>query len=444
MLDIQYIRDNKEKVKDAIFAKNLSKEVSVDDFLTLDGERKKLLAGLEEGRATQNRASKEIAQASDVDRQKKIDEMSKLKESLKEKEQALKKIEGDHAKLYQAIPNVYADDVPVGKDENTNKIMKKVGEPTNFDFKPKDHMEIGKNLGIIDQEKSAQISGARFSYLFGGAAMIQFALLHFAMETLTNKKIIAKLAKSVDNPSDKPFLPVAPPVIMKQSVMKKMDRLDPIEERYTLIDYDESDDNDQVLVGSAEHAIGPLHMNEILKEEDLPIRYVGYSSAFRREAGSYGKDTKGILRLHQFEKVEMESFSTQETGMVEHELMIAIEEYLMQELELPYQVVLKCTGDIGKPNFRGVDIETWMPGQNKYRETHSADYMTDFQSRRLSTKYKSGKDKNLAYMNDATAFAIGRMVIAILENNQQADGSVIIPKALQKFAGMKKMEIRES
>lgn len=206
-------------------------------------------------------------------------------------------------------------------------------------------------------------------------------------------------------------------------------------ERYKI----ESDN--QYLIGSAEHTLGPMHMNETLNEKDLPLRYFAYTPAFRREAGSYGKDTKGILRQHQFDKIEMESFTTPENGLKEQDFIIEIQENLMQSLEIPYQVVSICTGDMGGPDFRQVDIESWMPGQNKYRETHTSDYMTDYQSRRLNTKVKIGNKIEFVHMNDATAFAMGRTIIAILENYQNEDGSVNIPKVLQKWMGKEKISV---
>ncbi len=196
-------------------------------------------------------------------------------------------------------------------------------------------------------------------------------------------------------------------------------------------------EDDLYLIGSAEHTIGPIHMDSKLDENDLPKRYIGFSTSFRRESGSYGKDVKGVLRVHQFDKLEMEIFSTSNTGLAEQNLAVAIQEYMMQELELPYQVVSVCTGDMGKPDYRQLDIETWVPSQEKYRETHSADYMTDYQARRLKTKVSlSNGDTEFVHMNDATGFAIGRILIAILENNQQEDGSVIIPKVLQPYIGI--------
>jgi len=212
--------------------------------------------------------------------------------------------------------------------------------------------------------------------------------------------------------------------------MNKMGRLNPVEERYYI------PGDPLVLVGSAEHTLGPMFMDQTLKQSKLPIRYIGYSTAFRREAGSYGKDMKGILRVHQFDKLEMETFVPQEHGMVEQDLLVAIQEYLMQQLAIPYEVMIVCTGDMGKPDYRQIDINAWVPAQGKYRETHSADYMTDFQARRLNSKYEdSAGVRKFLYMNDATALAIGRTLIGILENYQQKDGSVTIPKVLQPYLG---------
>ena len=224
--------------------------------------------------------------------------------------------------------------------------------------------------------------------------------------------------------------------MIKPDIFAKMARLEPKDERY----YIQSDD--VYLVGSAEHALGPMHMDETILEQDLPLRYAGYSTAFRREAGSYGKDTKGILRMHQFDKIEMESFSKPEDSIMEQDFFVAIQEYLLKQLEIPYQVMMICTGDMGGPDARQIDIECWMPGQNKYRETHTADLMTDYQARRLNTKLKRKDGKNeFVHMNDATVFAIGRTLIAILENNQQKDGSVKVPKVLHKYTGFKAIKV---
>lgn len=424
MLDVNLIRENPEKVKKGVAAKNADPKL-VDDFLALDEKWRKLTARLDDLRAEQKKLSGE----------RKIEEGKKNKENIKEAESELAEIEKNRETILYQLPNLPSEDTPQGKDESENQVLRKFKEPTVFDFKPKDHMELGVSLGLIDSEKAAKISGARFNYLFGKAVNLQFALIQFVFDSLTDEKLIKELAAKTGNPFDKPFMPVIPPVMAKSEIMKKMDRFDPIKERYYL------EQDDILLVGSAEHTLGPLHMNEIFNEKDLPVRYIGYSTSFRREAGSYGKDTAGILRRHQFDKLEMETFIQPEYGLVEQDFIVAIQEYLVQQLEIPYQVIIKCSGDMGKPDFRAIDIECWMPGQNRYRETHTSDYMTDYQSRRLNTKVKRKNDElECVHMNDATAFGIGRMIIAILENYQQKDGSILIPEALQKYLNFKKID----
>jgi seryl-tRNA synthetase len=334
--------------------------------------------------------------------------------------------------LMLKVPNMHSADTPVGKDESGNKVLRQWGEKPNFTFKPKEHFELGADLGVIDTETASEVAGARFAYLKGDLAMLHFAVMNFVFEILTSKETLEKIAKEANlqvNP--KPFIPVVPPVMIKPAVMNRMARLEPRDERY----YIQSDD--QYLIGSAEHVLGPMHMDEVFDEKDLPIRYAGYSTSFRREAGSYGKDMKGIIRLHQFEKLEMETFCLPESSMQEQDFLVAIQEYIMKALNLPYQVIICCTGDMGDPDYRHLDIETWMPGQDKYRETHSADHMAGFQSRRLNTRVKRADQKmEYAHMNDATATA-GRTLVAIMENYQESDGRIRIPEALKKYFGTK-------
>ncbi|MBU1136957.1 serine--tRNA ligase [Patescibacteria group bacterium] len=436
MLDIKFIRENPDKIKQACQKKKV--KCDLDRILELDKTRRELLSEIEELKAGQNKISGQGKPSSKRGKgdQKEIETARELKEKIRNRQPELAGVEEELNQLMLIVPNLISDDTPEGKDESDNQVLRKFKEPTKFDFKPKDHMELGVSLGLIDTAKAAKISGARFNYLFGGAVLMQFALIQFVLETLTDRKIIKKLAGQVGNPFDQPFLPVIPPVIAKAEIMKKMDRFDPIEDRYYL------EQDDALLIGSAEHTMGPLHLNEIIDEKDLPIRYIGYSTAFRREAGSYGKDTAGILRRHQFDKAEIETFIQPEYGLVEQDLIVAIQEYLVQQLDIPYQAVALCSGDMGKPDFRQIDLECWMPGQNKYRETHTSDYMTDYQSRRLNTRVRR-KDGRIEFvhMNDATALAIGRILIAILENYQQADGSVAVPEVLKKYLpdGMEKI-----
>ena len=433
MLDIKFIRENTKKVKDSI--KKRGGSFDIDSLLKLDEKKRKVQTELESISAKKNKASKEI----NKDNKKKIiAEMKKIDKKGDVLKKELKKLEDELKELLYKIPNILANDVPVGKDESENKVFKKVGKPTKFDFEPKDHVELGEKLGVIDIKTAAKVSGARFNYLKGELALLEFALIKYTMDVLTDTKIISDLAKSA-GVSDKTFIPVVPPVMIKPEVYRKMARLsnEDEDEKYYLAK------DDVYLIGSAEHTLGPLHMDEIIPEKELPIRYVGFSTAFRREAGSYGKDIKGILRVHQFDKIEMESFTLGENSLKEQEFIVALQEYLVNSLAIPYQVVKICTGDMGNPDARQIDIECWMPGQNKYRETHTSDLMTDYQARRLNTRVRRKDGLEFIHMNDATAFAIGRITIAIMENYQQKDGSIKIPEVLHKYTGFKEINGRK-
>ncbi|MEK7472702.1 MAG: serine--tRNA ligase [Patescibacteria group bacterium] len=408
MLDIKFIRENTDFVKTCVKNKQLDPSV-VDICLDLDEKKRKLIGEVENLRSLKNKYAQE----------KNIEKGKETKVKLQELEPKRTEIEKEFQAAAWKIPNIVSSDTVVGKNESENSIIRTWGKPTKFEFNPKDHMELGTKLGIIDTELGSRVAGARFNYLFGDAVLLQNTLHQFAIEVLLKKG----------------FIPVIPPLMVKSEVMKKMSRHDPLEDRYYL------KEDDSMLVGSAEHTLGPMHMNETLNEKDLPLRYFAYTSAFRREAGSYGKDTRGILRQHQFDKIEMESFTTPEDGLKEQDFIIEIQENLMQSLEIPYQVVSICTGDMGGPDFRQIDIESWMPGQNKYRETHTSDYMTDYQSRRLNTRVKVGQNTEFVHMNDATAFAMGRTIIAILENFQNEDGSVNVPKVLRKWMGKEKIKV---
>lgn len=419
MIDINLIREEAEKVKKAVSDKQLDPSL-VDEVKKLDEDYRALLVEVEKLRADKNKFARE----------KNIEEGKKTKVKLQELEPKLSELENELEGKLKQIPNIVADDVPVGKDETENKVIRKWGEPRKFDFTPKDHLEIGEALGIIDVQTAAKVSGSRFGYLLGDTALLEYALVQYAFEVLADEKVLKKIAEKIaKNFSSKPFTPVVPPVMIKEDVFDKMARLEPREERYFI------PSDDLYLIGSAEHTLGAMHMDETFNEKDMPVRYVGFSTAFRREAGSYGKDTRGILRVHQFDKVEMESFTLPENSLKEQDFIIGIQEYLMQSLNIPYQVVAICTGDMGGPDFRQIDIECWLPGQDKYRETHTSDLMTDYQARRLNTKVQRGGKTEFVHMNDATAFAIGRTIIAILENYQQKDGSIIIPEVLRKWMG---------
>jgi seryl-tRNA synthetase len=432
MLDIQIIRDNPQFIQEVVDNKNLT--ISVDEVLRLDITRRELLNELEVLRGQKNTIAQEMQQIAVLQAEQKeilIQKGKEIKQALAQKEAVYTDIDNQYQELLYALPNIYSEDTPIGKTENENQIVRQVGDKPVFDFTPQEHWQLGKTLGIIDTEKSAEISGSRFAYIKGDLVLMQFALIQWVMSVLQNETIIQDIIDTAQlSLLAKTYTPIIPPILMKPEIMKQMGRLDPIDDRY------QTTEDGLMLVGSAEHTLGPMHRGEILDYAQLPLRYVGYSTSFRREAGTYGKDMKGILRLHQFDKIEIEVFSDKESGFAEQELILAIQEYLMQQLELPYQVVLKCSGDMGTPDIRAYDIETWLPGQNTYRETHTSDYMGDFQARRLQTKYQDQEgNKHFIHMNDATVFAIGRILIAIMENYQQKDGSIIVPRILQSYMG---------
>lgn len=423
MLDIKFITENQKLIEENIKNRNLT--LDVKRLIKLHEEKNELLQQVEKLRAERNSGSKTKPTEEEMTRIRKVgEEISKLETNLKTKTEELDS-------LLQQIPNITHESVPVGKDDSENKVLKEVGKKPAFSFKPKEHWELGENLDLLDSKTAGEVSGPRFSYVKGKLALLEFALVQFVFSILTNEIILKEIIKKNDlKVSSKAFLPVIPPVFIKPEVMQRMGRLEPKEERY----YIASDD--LYLIGSAEHTLGPMHMNQILKPEELPLRYIGFSTAFRREAGSYGKDTKGIFRMHQFDKMEMETFTLPENSLEEQDFIMAIQEYLMESLGLPYRLLLKCTGDMGLPDYREVDIEAWMPGQDKYRETHTADLMTDFQARRLNIRVKRGEGKTeFVHMNDATAVAMSRIPVAILENYQQEDGHIKVPDILQKYTG---------
>jgi seryl-tRNA synthetase len=432
MLDINEIKNNLDMYKEVI--KNRQKDVSVvdpDKLIELFDRKNVLQQEMDELRAKRNEhATKMKRQIGESERKLLIEEGKKLKDVVQEKEEEYKQANEAYLQLMDLMPNFVSDDTPVGKDESENVVVKHVGEKPVFNFAPKPHWELGEDLGIIDKDRAAEISGARFAYLMGDLVMMEFALIQFIMKTVTDQETLEKIANDAGlDITVTPFTPVLPPVFIKPDVFSKMGRLNPPDDKY----YIESDD--LYLIGSAEHTLGPLQMNRKFSEDELPVRYIGFSTAFRREAGSYGKDTKGILRVHQFNKLEFECFTVKEHAADEQKFLIAIQEYIMSQLELPYQVVAICTGDMGGPDYRQVDIETWMPGEDKYRETHTSDLMNDFQARRLNIRVKrTNGETEYVYMNDATA-ASERPLIAIMENYQNEDGSIRVPKILQEFVG---------
>lgn len=433
MLDIQFIRDNAKLVAEK--SKQKGYTVDIDQLMGFDEKRRELLIKVEGLRRERNELSDSSKGQKPTEEQ--MAKGRQLKDQVADLEHQLSAIEQEFFSLLKQVPNMPLDDVPVGDSEDENKVTKEEGAKPKFDFKPLTHWELAEKLGLIDKERAAKVAGARFAYLLGPLVEMQFALIQWVIQTLGDANILSKIIEENKlKVKTKSFVPVLPPVMLKTEVFDAMDRLEPRDDRYKV---GEEADN-LWLEGSAEHVLGPMFMNEILDEQHLPIRLLGYAPSFRREAGSYGKDQEGIIRMHQFDKLEMEVFSDAESGKDEHLLLVAIQEYLIQQLQLPYRVLNKCTFDIGKPNARGVDIEVWMPGQERYLETHTADYMTDYQTRRLQTRSRGSDGKiNYIHTNDATALALGRIMAAIIENNQTKDGKIGIPKILQPFMGKREV-----
>jgi seryl-tRNA synthetase len=417
MLDINLIRTEPEKVKKGLKAKNADPAL-VDKFIEIDFKWRAKNKEYDDLRAEQKKLSKGL----------KIETAKALKDNLKKIEADLADLDKFRTEILHQMPNLPLESVRVGKDESDNQVLREEGEKPKLKS-PKDYLTLVQALDLIDTERAAKVSGSRFGYLKGVAALLEFALVDLAMKTLVKEG----------------FTPVIPPVLINEKSMWSMGYLERGRDEIYYLPQD-----NLYLVGTSEQAVGPMHQDEILKETELPKRYVAFSTCFRREAGSYGKDTKGILRVHQFDKVEMFSIVKPETSVQEHKFLLSLQEKLMQALALPYRVIAICSGDLGDPAAAKYDIEVWLPGQNsgkgEYRETHSTSNTTDFQSRRLNIKYQSLKVQSsklkaeYVHMLNGTAFAIGRMIIAILENYQTEQGTIRVPKVLQDYLGMEEIQ----
>ncbi|MBM3206007.1 MAG: serine--tRNA ligase [Candidatus Staskawiczbacteria bacterium] len=404
MLDIKFIRENPEKVKKASSDKGIT--VDIDAFLNLDKELRVLQQEIDGLRSEKNKLGK-----ADIEKGR------ELKEKLKGLEESFSDTDKKRHNLHRRIPNIPFDDVLVGKDDAENIVLRQVGKLPKFGFTPKEHFLLGEELDIIDLERAAKISGSRFYFLKNEAVILETALINFTFSLLAKKG----------------FVPVIPPVMIKPAESEAMGYIEnhPDEEAYYL------ERDELYLTATSEQSLGAMHSKEILDLKKAK-KYVAFSTCFRRESGSYGKDTKGIFRVHQFDKMEMFIFCKPEESEKYHKELLSIEEELMKALDIPYQVINICTGDLGKPAAKKYDIEAWMPGQSRYRETHSTSNCTDYQSRGLEIRYKEN-DNSLKFIHtlNGTAFAMGRIIVAILENYQQKDGSVKVPKVLQKYTGFK-------
>ena len=413
MLDIQFIRENTDKVKKGVSDKQFDPKL-VDRVLDVDGKRRKLIVEVEELRAKRNKVSEE----------KNIEEGKKIKEELKAKEPQLTKIEEEYNEIINQIPNLPLDATPIGKSEKDNVEVRKWGEPKKFDFTPKDHLELGKSLGILDFEAGAKVAGSQFYFWYREGAALELALVQYAMELLSKEG----------------FIPVITPDLAKSRYYLGTGYMPKGNEAQTY----EIKDEDLGLIATAEVTLAGKHADEVIRKGDLPLKYVGYSHCFRQEAGAYGKYSKGLYRVHQFTKVEMFTYTAPEDSPSMHEKLLELEEKLWQGLGIPYRVVEMCTGDLGFPAAKKYDIEAWMPSQNKYREVTSTSNTTDFQARRLNIKIKkNGKSEYLHTLN-GTVLALGRAMIAIYENFQQEDGSIVIPAVLHKWMGKKIIKLRKS
>ena len=411
MLDAKTVRSNPDEVRKALRRRGASAS-SLDEFLTVEEERRRLVTEVETMRAERKTASAAIGarkKAGD-DASSEMAATRELGERIRGREGELDAVEARLRALLLDIPNIPLDDVPDGGEE-ASVVLREVGERPGFDFEVKDHLDLGVALDVIDMERGAKASGARFAYLKGDLVLLQFALIRFGISVITARG----------------FRPVIPPVMVRDEAMYGTGFF-PADEQmiYRTTDGD-------CLVGTSEVPLAALHMEEFLPGDELPRRYMGYSSCFRREAGAAGKDTRGILRLHQFDKIEMFSFCRPEQSAFEHELILAAEEEILQLLEIPYRVVNIAAGDLGAPAAKKYDCEAWLPGQQRYREVTSASNCTDYQARRLNCRYRTEKGPRFVHTLNGTGIALGRTIIAIMENQQRADGTIAVPKALAPF-----------
>lgn len=433
MLDLKIIRNNPDLVRESIKKRFLN--VDIDKFFELDKEILKINQELDKLRTIKNKVSKEIPKISSIEeKNKKIEEMKKIWDEIKNNEEVLSWKNEEFKLIYLTIPNLLNPNVKIWKDDTENIVLKQWWNINEFNFEVLDHHDLWEKKDLIDKKKAVEVTWSRFYYLKWDLVLLQYAIINFTFSVLTNENILKNIINDNNlKVSSKPFIPIIPPLMINYDTMEKMWRLHPMEDRYC-----HPEDN-QALIWSAEHTLGPIHMWEVLKEENLPLRYFANTPAFRREAGTYWKDSRWIFRVHQFDKIEMESFSTSETWEDEQKFFVAIQEYLVKSLWLPYQIMDICTWDTWKPDYRQFDIECYFPWQKVYRETHTSDYMTDFQATSLNIKVeKKTWEKEFVHMNDATAFALWRILAAIMENYQTAEWNIKIPEVLIPFMWWKK------
>ena len=415
MLDPTILKDNLEALESNISKRNL--KIDVNYLVSLNEERKSLRFDAEQKRSQQKELGKQIANAVEKEKEELLNKASDLSNEVKLLFEQVDEKDEEFLNLWIKIPNLISNTSPDGKSDQDNLEIKKVGNVKDIS-NPKNHLEIASKLNLIDVEKASEVSGSRFAYLFGDLVKIEFNLVSWALDKL----------------SEKGFTPTVPPVLVRENALYGTGFFpDDAEQVY------EIPNDDLFLVGTSEVPLAALHTNEIINMDELPIRYAGFSTCFRREAGTYGKDTTGIFRVHQFDKVEMFSFCNPEKSEEEHEFILSVEEELLQSLEIPYRVVDVCAGDLGASAAKKYDIEAWIPSQNTYREVTSCSNTTSFQARRLNIRAKSEGETSILHTLNGTAIAVGRILIALIENNQTEDGKVDFSDKVAEIIGVKNL-----
>src|ERR1700754_1676723 len=414
MLDLKLLRSEPERVKAALARRGAGGEV--DELLTLDARRRELLPTIEDAQAERNAASRRIGEikreGGDADAE--IAAVGRLRETIDAGKEELEAVEIALRELTLSLPNIPDPDAPDGMEEDDAVVIREVGALPHFDFEPRDHLEIGTDLGLIDMEAGARLSGSRFAYLKGDLVLLELALVRLAIDTVRAEG----------------HEPVVPPVLVREEALEGTGYFPEARDQIYEIEKD-----DLFLTGTSEVALAGLRADQILEADQLPLRYCAFSTCFRREAGAAGRDTRGIFRVHQFDKVEMFSFVEPSSSKAEHQRLLAIEERILAELEIPYRVVNVAAGDLGAPAAKKYDCEAWIPSQERYRELTSCSNTTDYQARRIGARYRpeEGASALPVHTLNGTACAVGRTIIALIENRQERDGSFTLPKTLHRF-----------
>jgi seryl-tRNA synthetase len=423
MLDLKLLRSEPERVKAALARRGAGD--GVDELLALDARRRELLPRIEDAQAERNAASKRIGEIKREggDAEAEITAVGRLRETIDSGKEELEGIEAALRELTLSLPNIPDDDAPDGIEEEDAVVLREVGEVPSFDFEPRDHLEIGTELDLIDMEAGARLSGSRFAYLKGDLVLLELALVRFAIDVVRAEG----------------HEPVVPPVLVREGALEGTGYFPEAREQIYEIEKD-----DLFLTGTSEVALAGLHADQILEADQLPLRYCAFSTCFRREAGAAGRDTRGIFRVHQFDKVEMFSFVAPSESQAEHERLLSIEERILGELEIPYRVVNIPVGDLGAPAAKKYDCEAWIPSQGRYREVTSCSNTTDYQARRLSCRYRpgDGESPEAVHTLNGTATAVGRTIIALIENRQEADGGFSLPSTLHRYGAPDRISAR--